>query len=107
MMTPGLWRFVACDESELIQNTNISGLFINSYKAWLCHDDVMKWKHFSHYWLFMREIRWSLVDSLHKGPVATGGLLVDSLHKGPGMWSFDVSFDVSLCKQLNKQSRCR
>ena len=31
------------------------------------HDDVIKWKHFPRYWLFMRGIhRWP-VDSTHKG----------------------------------------
>ena len=54
--------------------------------------DVMKWKHFKHYWPFVRGI--------HRSPV-------DSLHKGPVIRHFDVSFDVSLCKLLNKQSRDR
>ena len=32
-----------------------------------CHDDVIKWKHFPHYWLFVREstgLHWSPVDFL-------------------------------------------
>ena len=29
-------------------------------------NDVIKWKHFPRYWLFVRGIHWSLVDSLHK-----------------------------------------
>ena len=34
----------------------------------LCwHDDVIKWKHFPHYWPFVREIHRSPVNSLHKG----------------------------------------
>ena len=33
----------------------------------LYHDDVIKWKHFSHYWLFVRGIHQSLVNSPHKG----------------------------------------
>ena len=37
----------------------------------------------------MRGIHWSLVNSLHKGPV---------------MWSFEVFLDVSQYKLLNKQS---
>ena len=56
------------------------------------YDDVVKWKRFPYYWPFARGIHWSLVDSLSKRPV---------------MWSFDVCFDVSLCKLLNKQSRGR
>ena len=31
------------------------------------HDDVIKWKHFPRYWLFVRGILQSLVDSPHKG----------------------------------------
>ena len=33
----------------------------------LYHDDVIKWKHFSRYWPFVRGIRRSLVNSPHKG----------------------------------------
>ena len=31
------------------------------------HDDVIKWKHFPRYWLFVRGIRQSPVNSPHKG----------------------------------------
>ena len=31
------------------------------------HDDVIKWKHFPRYWPFVRRIRRSPVNSLHKG----------------------------------------
>ena len=31
------------------------------------HDDVIKWKHFPRYWLFVREIHRSLVNSPRKG----------------------------------------
>ena len=30
------------------------------------HDDVIKWKHFTRYWPFMRGIHWSPVNSPHK-----------------------------------------
>ena len=33
----------------------------------LHHDDVIKWKHFPHYWPFVRGIHRSPVNSLHKG----------------------------------------
>ena len=36
-------------------------------KIFICHDDVIKWKHFSHYWPFVRGIHQALVDSPHKG----------------------------------------
>ena len=32
----------------------------------LVHDDVIQWKHFSRYWLFLRRIHRSPVNSLHK-----------------------------------------
>ena len=56
------------------------------------HDDVMTWKHYLHYWPFVRGIHWSPVDSPHKGSV---------------MQSFHVSFDASLNKLLKKQLRDR
>ena len=31
------------------------------------HDTVIKWKHFSRYWPFVRGIHWSPVNSPHKG----------------------------------------
>ena len=31
------------------------------------HDDVIKWKHFPHYWPFVSRIHWWSVDSPHKG----------------------------------------
>ena len=31
------------------------------------HDDVIKWKHFPHYWPFVQGIHWSLVNSPYKG----------------------------------------
>ena len=33
----------------------------------VCHDDVIKWKHFPRYWLFVQGIHRSLVNSPHKG----------------------------------------
>ena len=46
------------------------------------HDDVIKWKHFQHYWSFMRGIHWN-----------------------PMTRSLDVFFDVRLNKQLSEKSR--
>ena len=51
----------------------------------VCNDDVIKWKHFSCYWSFVREF--------------TG-------HR-PVMRSFDVFFDVRLKQQMSKQWRRR
>ena len=51
--------------------------------------------HVPHYWPFVRGI--------HRSPM-------DSIHIGPLMRRFDISFDVSQCKQLNSreasESRC-
>ena len=33
----------------------------------ICHDDVIKWKHFPRYWPFVRGIHRSPVNSPHKG----------------------------------------
>ena len=35
--------------------------------AKISNDDIIKWKHFPHYWPFVRGIHWSLVNSPHKG----------------------------------------
>ena len=51
------------------------------------HDDVIKWKHFPRYWLFVRGIHRSTGSSPHKD-----------------QWSFDVFFDLRLYKRLSKQS---
>ena len=36
-------------------------------KIMSCHDDVIKWKHFPHYWQFVRGIHLSSVNFPHKG----------------------------------------
>ena len=58
----------------------------------LFHPEVMAWKHFPHYWSFVGGIHWwSIIDILYKGTV---------------MQNFDMVFDVSLNKLLNKQLNC-
>ena len=37
------------------------------YQASMNHNDVINWKHFPHYWPFVRGIHQSPVNSLHKG----------------------------------------
>ena len=37
------------------------------FSVLLVHDDVIKWKHFPRNWPFVRGIRWSPVNSPHKG----------------------------------------
>ena len=41
-------------------------IFENSLKL-VSHDDIIKWKHFPHYWPFVQGIHWSPVNSPHKG----------------------------------------
>ena len=36
-------------------------------RCFVCHDDVIKWKHFPRYWSFVRGVHRSAVNSLHKG----------------------------------------
>ena len=55
----------------------------------LSHDDVIKWKHFARYSVFVRGIRWPPVNSPYKDRVTR---------------SFDVFFDLHLSKRLSKQS---
>ena len=40
---------------------------VNAQFTLTIHDDVVKWKHFPHYWPFVREIHRSPVKSPHKG----------------------------------------
>ena len=53
----------------------------------LTHDDVIKWKHFLHYWPFVRE--------------TTGHWWIPS--QRPVTWSFEVFFDLHLNKRFSKQ----
>ena len=55
----------------------------------LTHDDVIKWKHFPRYWLFVRGIHRPTVNFPSQRPVTR---------------SFDVFFDMCLNKQLSKQT---
>ena len=54
----------------------------------MCHDDVIKWKHFPRYWPFVRGI--------HRSPV-------NSPHKGQWRGALMFSFDLHLNKRLSKQ----
>ena len=79
-----------------IQYSNIKGkiyYIFNSHNTlhltfvgeFWCHDVAMTWKHFRHYWPFVRGIHCSLIDFTHKGSV---------------MWKFDV-YDLDLCAILS------
>ena len=61
------------------------------YQCFTTHDEVIKWKHFPHYWTFVRGIHRSVVEFPSQRPV---------------MQNFDVFFDLRLNKCLRKQSWC-
>ena len=46
---------------------NKCSLIWNKGPVKICHDDVIKWKHFPHHWPFVRGIHYSPEDSPHKG----------------------------------------
>ena len=52
------WRWTLWDIYWFTDDTHL---------MWLCHDDVIKWKHFSCYLPFVRGIHRSPVISTHKG----------------------------------------
>ena len=90
-----LWNLVIFTEEKCIWKCCLlnSGHFVpvlmskcTSYTYHWFLDDVIKRKHFPHYWPFMRGIHPS---------------------QRPVTWSFDVSFDLRLKKRLSKQSRRR
>ena len=50
------------------------------------HDDVMKWKHFPRYWLFVWGIHWSPVNSPHKGQWR-GALMLSLIFSWTNDWA--------------------
>ena len=51
----------------LSRDVGVFGVFVSFISVLALHDDVIKWKHFPHYWSFVRGIHWSPVNSPHKG----------------------------------------
>ena len=51
-----------------------------------CHDDVIKWKHFPRYWLFVRGIHRSPVDSPRKGQWR-GALMFSFIYARTNYWA--------------------
>ena len=67
-----------------------------STSFWNKHDDIMTWKCFPHYWLFMRGIDWSPVDSLaHKEPGPCRATVTWCCRKNFSQW--EHSFLWKLC----------
>ena len=52
-----------------VNNGPIPAPSVPLWYIWLsiCHDDVIKWKHFPRYWPFVHRSHQSPVNSLHKG----------------------------------------
>ena len=72
VMNCGLWDFLLIYSDSLFANfTWILWAYYLLHSKFLHreprHDDVMKWKHFPRYWLFMRGIHRSPVNSPHNG----------------------------------------
>ena len=69
------FRNCALSMAKLVSCRRISYKEMKYREVWL-HDDVIKWKHFSRYWPFVRGIHQSPVNSPHQGQC---GALVFSL----------------------------
>ena len=74
------------------------------------HDDVIKWKHFPRYWLFVRGIhrsRW--IPHTQRPVMRSFGVFFKRLSKQPRGWWFETP-SLSLWRQCNvkrKTPRCR
>ena len=60
---------ISLTEAPLKRIAAIPGLYYNSpiKYVYTFYDDVIKWKHSPRYWLFVRGIHRSPVNSPHKG----------------------------------------
>ena len=54
-------------ELEVLWHIGGTVITYHTQHCHLTHDDVIKWRHFPHYWPFVRGIHRSPVNSLHKG----------------------------------------
>ena len=83
--------FIKCKKNIFNEATFTTAFMTNfskcRFQANLCmnHDDVIKWKHFPHYWPFVQVIH----------PVPS-----ELPTQRPVTWSFDVFFDLRLNKRL-------
>ena len=60
-----LWRH--CNGANVFRKGGFQLLFCYSFGKLFYHGDVIKWKHFSRYWPFVRGIHRSPVNFSHKG----------------------------------------
>ena len=64
----GKWVTLTHRKLKYNQNKQITNIYIWDILLYHSdHNDVIKWKHFPHYWPFVRGIHWSPVNSPHKG----------------------------------------
>ena len=54
------------------------------------HEGVVTWKRLPHYWTLLRGISWSLINSIHKGPVMRRRLMWPSLQLTEAEWCRDA-----------------
>ena len=73
---------------NMVITVYVDELMVPGHHQESIHTIMISWQGFPRYLPFVRGI--------HRSPV-------DSPHKGPVMWPFDILFDVSLNKPLNKQ----
>ena len=83
-------QFIECHIYESVNNnTPIQHQTNICTNAGLCYDDIIKWKHFPHYW-----------------PICGGNspVIGEFPAQRPVTRSFGVFFDLRLYKRLSKQS---
>ena len=57
-----------CHMCKILNFFNVKLIsFVTIFGIWAYHDDIIEWKHFPHYWPFVRGTHRSPVDSPHKG----------------------------------------
>ena len=79
--------------------------------SWVLHDDVIGWKRFPYYWLFVQGVHMSPVNSPHKGQ-RRGALILSltcalnkRLSKQPWGWRFET-LSRSLWRHCNISCQC-
>ena len=68
VLMPWRWKEPGHQQPQYWQSSIIvQPQYHQSWNFYSSHDDVIKWKHFPHYWPFVRGIHRSPVNSPHKG----------------------------------------
>ena len=86
-----VWRAASFwTQRTMVGDDNWKMYALKQIKIYMGHDEIIKWKHFPHYWAFVRGIHWSPVNSPHKGQ--WHGALMFSL-----IWAWTNSW-VNICR---------